>query len=232
VCTDFRYQVFPEMVKIHIAEPYGPLAVRLAQSYIDRSYEDEKGISSRPSTRLGDLDDIPRELLEESYRYALRMVFEKAVNTLRENGVLLSDGTGSLRTICLYQPHRCKKDIMFTNMVFSLALGHANDLEYLWTSDSDTWVYPDTLCQTIGCMSTDPLIGGSCSALSIHNGSDSLIAQLGAAAYVRISVSIVPHILRYGAVGTLSYVSKAHGPYLFSPLLWKHILILLDSGQN
>jgi hyaluronan synthase len=35
----------------------------------------------------------------------------------------------------------------------------------------------------IGCMSVDPLIGGSCSALSIHNGDESLIAQLGAAAY-------------------------------------------------
>jgi len=68
-------------------------------------------------------------------------------------------------------------------MIFSLALGHANDIEYLWTSDSDTWVYPNTLYQTIGCMSADPLIGGSCAALSIHNGGEGMIAALGSAAY-------------------------------------------------
>lgn len=72
---------------------------------------------------------------------------------------------------------------MFTNMVFALALGQANHIEYLWTSDSDTIVYPDTLYQTIGCMSADPLIGGSCSALSIHNDQESAIAALGSAAY-------------------------------------------------
>lgn len=169
------------MVKIHIEEPYGPLAVRLAQSYVDRKLEDEKGVEYKP--HMSDQPKIlPKELLEESYKYALRMVFEKAVATLRDHDVLQVPGS-DLRAICLYQPHKCKKDIMFTNMIFCLALGQANDIEYLWTSDSDTWVYPETLYQVIGCMSADPLIGGSCCALSIHNGSDSTIAQLGAAAY-------------------------------------------------
>ncbi len=111
------------------------------------------------------------------------MVFEKAVNTLQDHNVLNIPAVGALPAICLYQPHICKKDIMFTNMIFSLALGHANDIEYLWTSDSDTWVYPNTLYQTIGCMSADPLIGGSCAALSIHNGGEGMIAALGSAAY-------------------------------------------------
>jgi hyaluronan synthase len=172
------------MVKIHIEEPFGPLAVRLAQGYIDRQMEDEKGIKMRAGTFKSDEPDtLPKELLEESYRYALRMVFDKAINILQANGVLQIANKDSLHAICLYQPHKCKKDIMFTNMVFSIALGHANNLEYLWTSDSDTWVYPDTLPHTIGCMSTDPLIGGSCSALSIHNGHESWIAGLGSAAY-------------------------------------------------
>ncbi|KAH6681522.1 glycosyltransferase family 2 protein [Halenospora varia] len=177
-------QVFPEtLVKIHIDEPYGPLAVRIAQGYVDRKMEDEKGVEFKPHGRCVDPDEVPKELLEESYKYACRMVFEKAVSTLQDHGVLKIPNKGGLPAICLYQPHICKKDIMFTNMVFSLALGQANDIEYLWTSDSDTWVYPETLYHTIGCMSTDPLIGGSCSALSIHNGGESMIAGLGAAAY-------------------------------------------------
>jgi hyaluronan synthase len=176
--------VFPDsLVKIHIAEPYGPLAVRLAQEYVQRNLQDKKGIDLRSHGRWDDPDSISKDLLEESWRYALRMVFEKAVNTLQQHGALRVSHTDALRAICLYQLHLCKKDIMFTNMVFCLALGHANDIEYLWTSDSDTWVYPDTLYQTIGCMSTDPLIGGSCSALSIHNGGEGVIAALGCAAY-------------------------------------------------
>ena len=72
---------------------------------------------------------------------------------------------------------------MFTNFIFGLALGRFNNISYLWTSDSDTWVYPDTLYQTIGCMAADPSIGGSCASLSIHNEKESLVSALGAAAY-------------------------------------------------
>jgi hyaluronan synthase len=165
------------LTKIHVLEPYGPLAVRIAQEYVNRNLEDKKGFSHQDTN-----GSTSQALLEESYRYAFRMVYEKAVHTLREHGVL-QIASDSLRGICIYQPHKCKKDIMFTNMVFSFALGHANDIEFLWTSDSDTWVYPDTLYQTVGCMSTDPLIGGSCTSLSIHNGEESVIAGLGAAAY-------------------------------------------------
>ncbi|KAM3069290.1 hypothetical protein ACMFMG_010797 [Clarireedia jacksonii] len=174
-------QVFPDLLKIHIDEPYGPLAVSIAQNYVSRELYNEKSLDSKWNTV--DPDNIPQELLEASHKYAFRIVYEKAVNTLREHGALDPILSKSLRAICLYQPHKCKKDIMFTNMVFSLALGNANNIEYLWTSDSDTIVFPDTLYQTIGCMSADPLIGGSCSALSIHNDKENAIAALGSAAY-------------------------------------------------
>jgi hyaluronan synthase len=168
LCT----QVFAgSITKIHIQEPFGPLAVRLAESYVDRKYFTD------------DMSSVPKEVLEESWKYAFKVVSEKAANILRDNGVLNLPVSDALRAICLYQPHVCKKDIMFTNMIFSIALGHANNIEFLWTSDSDTWVYSDTLYKTIGCMSTDPLIGGSCTSLSIHNGHESFIAALGSAAY-------------------------------------------------
>ncbi|KAI9648410.1 hypothetical protein NHQ30_003044 [Ciborinia camelliae] len=187
-------QVYPDLIKIHIEEPYGPLAVRIAQNYITRELYDEKSSSSKwksasPSASESssiDPADIPADLLSEAHAYAFRIIFEKALTTLREHNALTpfpNSKSKSLHAICLYQPHKCKKDIMFTNMVFSLALGKANDIEYLWTSDSDTIVNPDTLYQTVGCMSADPLIGGSCSALSIHNHEDSAIAALGSAAY-------------------------------------------------
>ena len=159
------------ITKIHIQEPFGPLAVRLSESYIDRKLIRDHSFS------------VPKDLREESWKYAFKVLSEKAANILRHHGVLNYPVSDKLQAVCLYQPHKCKKDIMFTNMVFSIVLGHANNVEFLWTSDSDTWVYPDTLYKTIGCMSTDPLIGGSCTALSIHNGDESFVAALGSAAY-------------------------------------------------
>ncbi|THV51028.1 hypothetical protein BGAL_0126g00180 [Botrytis galanthina] len=181
-------EVFPDLIKIHIEEPYGPLAVRIAQNYITRELYDEKSSSTKWASAPTSFDstDVPPALLSEAHAYAFRTVFEKALTTLREHNALSpsrDSKTRSLHPICLYQPHKCKKDIMFTNMVFALALGQGNNIEYLWTSDSDTIVYPDTLYQTVGCMSADPLIGGSCSALSIHNDQESAIAALGSAAY-------------------------------------------------
>ncbi|QSZ29540.1 hypothetical protein DSL72_004055 [Monilinia vaccinii-corymbosi] len=181
-------QVFPGLLKIHVQEPYGLLAIRIVQNYIARELHDEKTSSSKwvPASASIDLTDVPSALLSEAYAYAFRIIVEKAFTTLREHNALtpsLHTKSKPLHAICLYQPHKCKKDIMFTNLVFSLALGQANGIEYLWTSDSDTIVYPDTLYQTVGCMSADPMIGGSCSALSIHNDKDSAIASLGSAAY-------------------------------------------------
>jgi hyaluronan synthase len=170
-------------VKIHVEEPYGPLAVRMAQSYVDRKLEERKEINSWKYIKSDDPNALSEEFLEMSRRYAFRIMFEQAARTLQKHNILNIPAIGGLRVICLYQPHICKKDIMFTNMIFSLALGHANDIGYLWASDSDTWVFPDTLYRTVGCMSADPLIGGSCSALSVHNGNESLIAALGSAAY-------------------------------------------------
>lgn len=131
---------------------------------------------------LWDFDLLPAHVKEEAHQHALTQVYNKAVSILQQHSAL-SPKPQPFRVLCITQPHVCKKDIMFTNMVFSLALGHAYDITYLWTSDSDTWVQPSTLPRTIGCMAVDPLIGGSCSTLSIHNESDSTIASLGSAAY-------------------------------------------------
>lgn len=80
-----REQVFPgTLTKIHVLEPYGPLAVRIAQEYVARNSEDKKGFSPIKTS----FDETSPDLLQESYKYAFRMVFEKAVNTLRDHNVL------------------------------------------------------------------------------------------------------------------------------------------------
>src|SRR5204862_8113396 len=128
---------------IPIEEPYGPLAVQIAENYVRRKLKVETYTKSKTKG-----DTVCTALYEESRQFAIRALQEKALETLRQSATLPDSASLTFRSICLYQPHICKKDIMFTNLVFSLALGHFNDVDYVWTSDSDTWVYSDTLYQT------------------------------------------------------------------------------------
>ena len=155
------------------------MAVRLAREYVlARLGKSEQAYLPIDWT----FDDLPRELKNEAREYSMHRVHAKATEILKEHGAL--DSTyKSFRAICVYQPHISKKGIMFTNMVFAWVLGQTHDISFLWTSDSDTWVTPETLPLTIGCMVSDPKIGGSCSSLSIHNENESSIASLGSAAY-------------------------------------------------
>jgi hyaluronan synthase len=166
---------------IPIEEPYGSLAVKIAENYVRCKLEEEKYAKDKLNQVKEDV--VCKALREESHRVAIHAVRRKALEALWRYQVLKGSSGQTFRPVCLYQPHACKKDIMFTSLIFGLALGRLNDIDYLWTSDSDTWVYTDTLYQTIGCMAADPLIGGSCTALSIHNEKDSLISMLGSAAY-------------------------------------------------
>ena len=131
---------------------------------------------------LLDFDILSDSIKKESRQHALKQVLNRAVSILEKNSALRSS-SDALRVICITQPHVCKKEVMFTNMIFSLALSQATDIEYLWTSDSDTYIQPSTIPRTIGCMSMDSHVGGSCSSLSIHNEDASTIAALGSAAY-------------------------------------------------
>ena len=156
--------------------------MRLAREHASKRLDTAKYIKHNGRVHDEDFDNLPETVKEEARQFAMQEVYAIAVNTLEAHNLLDLDSR-NFRPICIHQPHFCKKDIMFTNFIFSLALGRANDIEYLWTSDSDTLIFPDTLFLTIGCMAADPLIGGSCGTLAIHNEDDSMIARLGSAAY-------------------------------------------------
>ncbi|MCJ1326018.1 hypothetical protein MMC10_002681 [Thelotrema lepadinum] len=173
-------KVFPKDIQfIGLQEPLADVAVRLAEEYALSKLSKSDRFNLTPDWIF---NDLPLNLRLEAKDYAMHKVYAKAAEILREHKALDSY-ENSFRALCVYQPHVSKKGIMFTNLIFSSILGQANDISYLWTSDSDTWVTPETLPLTIGCMESDPMIGGSCSSLSIHNENDSFIAGLGSAAY-------------------------------------------------
>lgn len=90
---------------------------------------------------------------------------------------------GGVTRLCLYQPHMHKKAIMFTSFIFSIVIAGMLGIEFLWSSDSDTIVFPDSICRTIETIAGDPNAGGASSGLIVHNANDTFITQLGSAVY-------------------------------------------------
>lgn len=113
----------------------------------------------------------------------MKEVVKVAAEILKENSVLHHDEKDGVQVVCFHEPHQCKKDVIFTNIIFCMALREARGVDYVWTSDSDTIMLENTVDQAVGCMALDPGVGGTCTSLGVHNGNQSGIAALTAAAY-------------------------------------------------
>ncbi|KAH8701417.1 hypothetical protein GQ44DRAFT_631775 [Phaeosphaeriaceae sp. PMI808] len=95
-----------------------------------------------------------------------------------DNG-LHFEGPDAVTRLCVTQPHLHKKGIMFTSIIVSLALSEILDIEFLWTSDSDSCIYESTLETTFATMAGDEKCVGASTSLLVYNRSDSLITQFG-----------------------------------------------------
>ena len=135
----------------------------------------------------------------------LGFLITRASQILQENSLLYVPA-GVLQPICLYQPHLSKKDIMFTTLIFALAFAGANNIDFIWSSDSDSWIYPDTLHQALGSMVSNESVAGSCTALRIHNHCASVVAKMVAATY---STDLA---LTSGMLGAFDAVDCQSGP--------------------
>lgn len=105
-----------------------------------------------------------------------------ARRALDEKGVNVS-GPGAITRLCVSQPHMHKKGVMFTSFIISLVVSDMLGIEFVWTSDSDSMVLPDTLTRTMETFS-DGTIGGASTALYIHNRNETTITKLGSGVYL------------------------------------------------
>jgi hyaluronan synthase len=90
---------------------------------------------------------------------------------------------GGITKLCIYEPHLHKKAIMFTSFIFSIVISEALDIEFMWSSDSDTIVLPDSLPKTIATVAGDENAGGASSGLIVHNEHETLWTKLASAVY-------------------------------------------------
>ncbi|KAG4034828.1 hypothetical protein MFRU_002g01780 [Monilinia fructicola] len=106
-----------------------------------------------------------------------------AKNALQSNNIVIR-GKGAVTRLCVSQPHMHKKGIMFTSFIVSLAIAEILGIEMLWSSDSDSLVFPDTLSRTMATFAADPKIGGASTSLFVHNKDETILTQLGSAVYL------------------------------------------------
>ncbi|KAF4547866.1 Hypothetical protein D9617_35g090170 [Elsinoe fawcettii] len=163
--TEVAEQVFGDrLLKIELPESFGQIARNRMMS--DFNYEKQHF----------------REKGDDSDGWMVASLMTKAADILRSHGVLYCSADDP-QPICIVQPHHSKKEIMFTTFIFALALARANDVEFIWSSDSDSWVFKDTIATAIDCIQPDEKLAGSCTSLTIHNGKASVVASMVAATY-------------------------------------------------
>ncbi|PYH45952.1 chitin synthase [Aspergillus saccharolyticus JOP 1030-1] len=149
--------IHPTAPTIHLDEPFGDLAMR---TYDKLATADLHSSSA------------------ETYQLA---AIAHCCELARE--ILASHELQHAQALCIYQPHHSKKAIMFTGFIFSLVIADTRGIEYLWSSDSDTLVYADSLRRTVETIAGDSAVGGASSGLLVHNAADSAVAQLGRIVY-------------------------------------------------
>ncbi|KAL1858039.1 hypothetical protein Daus18300_010151 [Diaporthe australafricana] len=65
-----------------------------------------------------------------------------------------------VRAICVVQPHRSKKDILFTTLTIATILAQDQGTDFVFSTDSDSIVSPDALPKMARKLSSDPNVGG------------------------------------------------------------------------
>lgn len=71
------------------------------------------------------------------------------------------DHTHALATLCFNQPHTHIKGIRFAAWVLCLALAELYHIDYIWSSDSDTWLVDDVVDLTVSVLEGDPSLGAT-----------------------------------------------------------------------
>lgn len=161
-------QTYPERsAVIHISEPLGELAERTRAKLVAMRQQDNQLINDA---------EIDGMVMQHCILLA-RTILEQHQLTIG------GDYHAGIRQICLRQRHMHKKGIMFTTFVFSLVIADILGIEFLWSSDSDTIVFQDSLSRTVDTIAADPKLGGASSGLVVHNSAETTVTSLAATIY-------------------------------------------------
>jgi hyaluronan synthase len=125
---------------------------------------------------------------------------------LEEAGVLFNDPPTLPKAICYTQPHGDLKEIRLTSWTLAVVLSKHFGFKYLWSTDSDTIVLPETISDMASVLAAQPNAGGASAYVRLHNESESLISRMVAAMFA------MDVYLNRAAAGALRRSEYLHGP--------------------
>lgn len=161
-------QAYPSnSATIRLDEPLGEIAERTRAKLIAISRQDDQPV---------DESQIDKMVMQHCVQLA---------KAILDQHRLVIGGTShdAIHQLCLQQRHMHKKGIMFTTFVFSLVIADLLGVEFLWSSDSDTIVFPGSLSRTIDSIAADANIGGASSGLIVHNAAETTVTRLASTIY-------------------------------------------------
>ncbi|GLA53099.1 hyaluronan synthase 3 [Aspergillus niger] len=184
ICIDGDAEEDREMVEVFQDVSGYPLSVLHVFTFIDQVYAETSALMHLdiPLAEIAMQIDRARSS-KTTDADIIAQCCSVARGALEKSGINLT-GEKAISRLCVSQPHMHKKGVMFTSFIISLVLSDILDIEFLWTSDSDSIVMPDTLTRTMATCAADPGIGGASTALTIHNKDETAITQLGNAVYL------------------------------------------------
>ncbi|KAI3395313.1 hypothetical protein diail_1469 [Diaporthe ilicicola] len=166
--VDVFNQTYPERsAAIHISEPLGELAERTRAKLVAMRQQDNQPVDDA---------EIDSMVIQHCISLA-RTILDQ------HNLTIGGDYHAGVRQLCIQQRHMHKKGIMFTTFVFSLVIADILGVEFLWSSDSDTIVFEDSLARTVDTIAADPRLGGASSGLVVHNSAETAVTSLAASVY-------------------------------------------------
>lgn len=110
------------------------------------------------------------------------------------------------QAICYTQPHGDLKEIRLTSWTMAVVLGKRYGFKYVWSTDSDTRVLPDTISTMAHTLAAEPNAGGASVHVRLHNEKETNIAQMTGLTFA------LDTYLNRAAAGALNKSEYLHGP--------------------
>lgn len=121
-------------------------------------------------------------LKDEAGQAAIMDRLQSDVRELLEEELLPSHPR-DIRAICVVQPHRSKKDILFTTLIVATILCREQSIDFIFSTDSDSTVSPSAIPKMARKLSSDQNIGGVSGHMRFFHPNPTFITHVATSYY-------------------------------------------------
>lgn len=127
------------------------------------------------STKLNDVEDEQtRSFIMDHMSSFIRGVLE---------GKLFPGSINDIQALCIVQPHKSKKDILYTTLSFASVIADQLGIPYLFSTDSDSSMVPGSLGKIFTSLEADANIGGVSGHLRFQNPRATYLTRMTSSHY-------------------------------------------------